>query len=166
MSNALHTLRSRGMLAAMTHQNAGVLLDKLLNIMDSNDHKTSSVASAPAVYCGFDPTAESLHVGNLLQGIALRHFQVAGFRPILLVGGATGMIGDPSGKSEDRVLLPDDVVRRNADNIIRGLSPVLDFTCPNTGAIVQNNADWHNKMSAVEWMRDVGRYGLYIKITW
>ncbi|RLN62740.1 hypothetical protein BBJ29_001982 [Phytophthora kernoviae] len=94
MSKALAALRGRGMLAALTHQDAGRSIDHLLQN-----------TSAPAVYCGFDPTADSLHLGNLLQGIALSHFQRAGLRPILLVGGATGMIGDPSGKSEERVLL-------------------------------------------------------------
>ncbi|KAF4319098.1 hypothetical protein JM18_006101 [Phytophthora kernoviae] len=94
MSKALAALRGRGMLAALTHQDAGRSIDRLLQN-----------TSAPAVYCGFDPTADSLHLGNLLQGIALSHFQRAGLRPILLVGGATGMIGDPSGKSEERVLL-------------------------------------------------------------
>ncbi|TMW55814.1 hypothetical protein Poli38472_008462 [Pythium oligandrum] len=150
MSRAIAALRSRGMLAALTHQEAGAQLDKLL--------LSRSAASTPTVYCGFDPTADSLHLGNLLQGIALRHFQMAGFRPILLVGGATGLIGDPSGKSEERVLLTDEAVDANARNILRGLSPVLDFDCPNTGAIVLNNAEWHTKMNAVEWLRDIGRY--------
>jgi tyrosyl-tRNA synthetase len=151
MSRAINGLRARGMLAALTHQDAGQLIDKRL-------HKASATTAAPAVYCGFDPTANSLHLGNLLQGIALRHFQQAGMRPILLVGGATGLIGDPSGKSEDRVLLSDDVVHENASRILQGLSPVLDFDCPRTGAIVLNNAEWHNRMSAVAWMRDIGRH--------
>ncbi|KAF1333691.1 Tyrosine-trna ligase, partial [Globisporangium splendens] len=153
MSSALAALRARGMLAAMTHQEAGATLDKLLRTQAA---ATSSSAPPLGVYCGFDPTADSLHLGNLLQGIALRHFQRAGLRPILLVGGATGMIGDPSGKSEERVLLTDDVVAHNASQIIKGLSPVLDFDCPKTGAIICNNAEWHTKMSAVEWMRDIG----------
>lgn len=76
---------------------------------------------------------------------------------MLQVGGATGMIGDPSGKSEERVLLTDDVVARNASQLVAGLSPVLDFDCPRTGALVVNNAEWHTKMSAVDWMRDIGR---------
>lgn len=177
MSAALAALRARGMLAATTHQDAGAALDAVLR-----------TAPAPVgVYCGFDPTADSLHLGNLLQGIALRHFQLAGLRPILLVcvflrfyvgrkewgsvclahvpycpghpqvGGATGMIGDPSGKSEERVLLTDDVVARNASQLVAGLSPVLDFDCPRTGAVVVNNAEWHTTMSAVDWMRDIGR---------
>ncbi|TYZ65459.1 hypothetical protein PybrP1_005023 [[Pythium] brassicae (nom. inval.)] len=148
MSAALAALRARGMLAATTHQDAGAALDALLR-----------TTTAPVgVYCGFDPTADSLHLGNLLQGIALRHFQRAGLRPILLVGGATGMIGDPSGKSEERVLLTDDVVARNASQLVAGLSPVLDFDCPRTGAVVVNNAEWHTAMSAVDWMRDIGRH--------
>lgn len=67
------------------------------------------------------------------------------------------MIGDPSGKSEERVLLTDEIVAKNASQIIKGLSPVLDFDCPRTGAIVCNNAEWHASMSAVSWMRDIGR---------
>ncbi|KAF1793527.1 Tyrosine-tRNA ligase, bacterial-type, type 1 [Phytophthora cactorum] len=144
---ALAALGQRGMLAALTHQEAGTSIDKLL-----------LSSRAPAVYCGFDPTADSLHLGNLLQGIALRHFQRAGVRPILLVGGATGMIGDPSGKSEERVLLSDDTVLHNAQEIAKGLSAVLDFDDPKTGAIICNNAEWHTKMSAVTWMRDIGRH--------
>ncbi|KAG7394959.1 Tyrosine--tRNA ligase, mitochondrial [Phytophthora boehmeriae] len=147
MSKALAALRGRGMLAALTHQDAGRSIDRLLQN-----------ASAPAVYCGFDPTADSLHLGNLLQGIALRHFQHAGVRPILLVGGATGMIGDPSGKSEERVLLSDEAVHHNAQQIAKGLSAVLDFDDPRTGAVICNNAEWHTQMSAVTWMRDIGRH--------
>ncbi|KAJ0395918.1 hypothetical protein ATCC90586_000751 [Pythium insidiosum] len=152
MSRAIDALRSRGLLAALTHQEAGSFMDKLLR------SSSSTSTATPAVYCGFDPTADSLHLGNLLQGIALRHFQLAGFRPILLVGGATGRIGDPSGKSEERVLLTDDVVSHNASQLLRGLAPVVDFDCPRTGAMVLNNADWHSRMSAVDWMRDIGRH--------
>ncbi|OWZ09931.1 Tyrosine-tRNA ligase [Phytophthora megakarya] len=147
MSRALAALRVRGMLAALTHQDAGASIDKL-----------TQSSRVPAVYCGFDPTADSLHLGNLLQGIALRHFQRAGVRPILLVGGATGMIGDPSGKSEERVMLSDETVLHNTQQLAKGLSPVLDFDDPKTGALVCNNADWHTNMSAVAWMRDIGRH--------
>ncbi|DAZ94754.1 TPA: hypothetical protein N0F65_011570 [Lagenidium giganteum] len=146
---AVEALRARRMLAALTNQDVGSLLDKLV---------ANATANRPAVYCGFDPTADSLHLGNLLQGIALRHFQVAGVRPILVVGGATGMVGDPSGKSDERSLLSPETVEHNARQIIHGLSPVLDFDCPRTGAIIVNNADWHAKMSAVDWLRDIGRH--------
>ncbi|KAI9911497.1 hypothetical protein PsorP6_009529 [Peronosclerospora sorghi] len=146
MSRAIVALRERGMLSALTHQNAGDSIDKLLQC-----------SRTPSVYCGFDPTADSLHLGNLLQGIALRHFQRAGVRPILLVGGATGMIGDPSGKSEERVLLSNGTVQHNAQQIVKGLTSVLDFHDPKTGAIICDNAEWHTKMSAVKWMRDIGR---------
>lgn len=153
MSRAIEALRARGMLAAVTRQDVGRALDDLLAASSS-----SSGGKAPAIYCGFDPTADSLHLGNLLQGLALRHFQKAGLRPILLVGGATGMIGDPSGKSEERVLLSDEAVAHNARQLVKGMAPVLDFDCPRTGAVVLNNADWHARMSAVEWMRDIGRH--------
>lgn len=151
MSRAVEALRARGLLAAATRPDVGRALDALVVA-------AGPAGPAPAVYCGFDPTADALHLGNLLQGVALRHFQRAGLRPILLVGGATGMIGDPSGKSEERVLLSDEAVARNARQLVRGLAPVLDFDCPRTGATVLNNADWHARMSAVEWMRDIGRH--------
>lgn len=92
MSRALAALRSRGMLAALTNQETGVLLDKLLTSNTSSVSAAAAVSSSSAqplsIYCGFDPTADSLHLGNLLQGIALRHFQKAGLRPILLVRSA------------------------------------------------------------------------------
>lgn len=85
MSSALAALRARGMLAATTHQGAGAAIDKLLRTRSAGVAASAPTAPPPGVYCGFDPTADSLHLGNLLQGIALRHFQQAGLRPILLV---------------------------------------------------------------------------------
>uniref|UniRef100_A0AAV1TKY2 Tyrosine--tRNA ligase n=1 Tax=Peronospora matthiolae TaxID=2874970 RepID=A0AAV1TKY2_9STRA len=152
MSRALAALQRRGLLSALTHPDAGHSIDKLLV-----QHQRAP--NPPSVYCGFDPTADSLHLGNLLQAIALRHFQRAGVRPILLVGGATGMIGDPSGKSEARVLLSDETVLQNTQQLLaKGLSNVLDFDDAQTGAIVCNNAEWHDRVSAVTWMRDIGRH--------
>jgi tyrosyl-tRNA synthetase len=100
------------------------------------------------VYAGFDPTAESLHVGSLLPLLMLRRFQKAGHRPIALVGGATGMIGDPSGKSEERNLLSVDVLRRNVEGMATQMRRFLDFDGGSpTSAVLVNNFDWMSKFS-------------------
>src|SRR5687767_15865421 len=109
-------------------------------------HQTTDDAGLPqwlesksrAVYAGFDPTSDSLHVGSLLPVLLLRRFQKAGHRPIALVGGATGMIGDPTGKSEERNLLSVDALRANVDGIARQLRQFLDFDGPG-GAKLLNN---------------------------
>nr|CCA26043.1 unnamed protein product [Albugo laibachii Nc14] len=137
----------------MTHSNMGKELDHVLR-----NCLASSLSNSPSIYCGFDPTASSLHIGNLLQAIALRHFQLSGYRPILLIGGATGMIGDPSGRAQERSLLSDAMVQSNAKSLLNGLSNVLDLSGSTTGAIVLNNADWHGKMTVMDWMRHVGRH--------
>ena len=109
------------------------------------------------VYAGFDPTADSLHVGSLLPVMMLRRFQQAGHRPIALVGGATGMIGDPSGKSEERNLLSVDSLRANVAGIEQQLRQFLDFDGPHA-AILLNNFDWMGKFSYLEFLRDVGKH--------
>ncbi len=109
-----------------------------------------------AVYCGFDPTADSLHIGHLLAIVGLRHFQRAGHRPIALVGGATGMIGDPSGKSEERKLLGPDDIERNVACIRTQLERFLDFSGEG-GAMLVNNADWFRSMGVLDFLRDVGK---------
>ena len=111
-----------------------------------------------AVYCGFDPTADSLHVGNLVPLLALRRFQLAGHRPILLVGGATGMIGDPGGRSEERQLNSAEVVEAYVDAIRPQASRFLDFDDPDCAAIVVNNADWTRDLSAIDFLRDIGKH--------
>ena len=108
------------------------------------------------VYAGFDPTAESLHVGSLLPLMMLRRFQQAGHQPIALVGGATGMIGDPSGKSDERQLLSKDVLAANVRGIQNQMEQFLDFTGPNA-AIVVNNFDWMQNFSFLDFLRDVGK---------
>ena len=110
------------------------------------------------VYCGFDPTADSLHVGNLVPLLALRRFQLAGHRPVLLVGGATGMIGDPGGRSEERQLNPADVVESYVDAIRPQASRFLDFDDPDCAAVVVNNADWTRDLSAIDFLRGVGKH--------
>lgn len=113
--------------------------------------------SAPAtVYAGFDPTADSLHVGSLLPLMLLRRFQAAGHRPILLVGGATGMIGDPSFKAAERPLLDTETLRRNVDAIREQVTKFVAFDGP-AAAVVVNNYDWMQKFSFLDFLRDVGK---------
>ncbi|TVP98885.1 MAG: tyrosine--tRNA ligase [Planctomycetaceae bacterium] len=108
------------------------------------------------IYIGFDPTATSLHVGGLMQLMMLRRFQRAGHRPIALVGGATGMIGDPSGKSEERNLLSPEDLRRNVEGVAAQMRRFLDFDGPQ-GAVLLNNHDWMRSFSYLDFLRDVGK---------
>jgi tyrosyl-tRNA synthetase len=110
------------------------------------------------VYAGYDPTSSSLHVGNLVPTIMLKRFQLAGHKPIVLVGGATGMIGDPSGKSDERNLLDDATLAANLAGIRSQLSRLLDFDDATTGAAMTNNADWTRGIGYLEFLRDVGKY--------
>jgi tyrosyl-tRNA synthetase len=109
-------------------------------------------------YIGFDPTAASLHVGSLLPMVALAHMQRCGHSPVALVGGGTGLIGDPSGKTAERSLLSLEQVEANAVGIRAQLSRFLDFDRPTNAARLVNNADWLTRLGAVEFMRDVGKY--------
>jgi tyrosyl-tRNA synthetase len=111
-----------------------------------------------SAYAGYDPTATSLHVGNLVPTILLKRLQLAGHRPIIVVGGATGMIGDPSGKSDERNLLDDATLQANVAGIHAQLSRLLDFDDKRTGALMTNNADWTRGVSYLEFLRDVGKY--------
>lgn len=110
-------------------------------------------------YVGIDPTADSLHIGHLVGVMMLKHFQIAGHRPLALVGGATGMIGDPSGKSEERNLLSEEVLRHNQECIKKQLLRFLDFDAlkPNAAEIV-NNYDWMKGFSFLEFLRQVGKH--------
>ena len=112
-----------------------------------------------SAYVGIDPTADSLHIGHLVSVMALKHFQVAGHKPIALVGGATGMIVDPSGKSQERNLLDEDALRHNQEALKKQLSRFLDFStdAPN-GAIMVNNYDWMKDFSFLDFIRDVGKH--------
>lgn len=114
-------------------------------------------AQPRTLYAGFDPTSDSLHVGSLLPALMLRRFQRAGHRPIALVGGATGMIGDPSGKSEERPLLSVEELERNLHGIERQLRRLLDFEGPR-GAILVNNLAWMAEYSYLQFLRDVGKH--------
>lgn len=109
-------------------------------------------------YVGFDPTADSLHIGHLVSIMLLKHLQMAGHKPLALVGGATGMIGDPSGKSEERNLLSEDVLRHNVVCLTRQLRQFLDFDCGENAAEIVNNYDWFKNMSFLEFLREVGKH--------
>ena len=109
------------------------------------------------VYAGFDPTADSLHVGSLLPLMMLRRFQKAGHRPIAIVGGATGMIGDPSGKSAERNLLSEEQLQANITGIEAQMRQILDFESGDTSAVLVNNNDWMKEFSYTAFLRDVGK---------
>ncbi len=109
-------------------------------------------------YVGFDPTADSLHIGNLVQIMTLVHFQHCGHKPVALVGGATGMVGDPSGKSAERNLLSEDILRHNQECIQKQLAKFLDFTPGHNSAEMVNNYDWFKGFGFLEFIRDVGKH--------
>ncbi len=109
-------------------------------------------------YIGFDPTADSLHIGSLVQIMILVHFQRAGHKPIALVGGATGMVGDPSGKSEERNLLSKDTLEHNLWCVKKQLEKFLDFEAVKNPAEIVNNYDWFEKFSFLDFIRDVGKH--------
>src|SRR5215211_2900035 len=110
-------------------------------------------------YVGFDPTADSLHIGSLVPILLLVHLQKAGHKPIALVGGATGMIGDPSGKSEERNLLSEEQLQKNLDGIKNQLQQFLDFDASKPNAAeMANNYDWFKNMSFIHFLRDVGKH--------
>jgi len=109
------------------------------------------------LYCGFDPTADSLHIGHLLPLLVLKRFQLAGHRPIALVGGGTGLIGDPSGKAAERTLNPKEVVEQWAQKIKNQLGRFLDFDTQENPAILANNYDWLGSLQVIEFLRDIGK---------
>ncbi len=110
------------------------------------------------LYCGFDPTADSLHIGNLVAILTLKRFQEAGHRPLALVGGGTGLIGDPSGRSSERQLNDEDTVRQYSEKIAGQLAKVLDFDTGQNAASARNNLDWLQGMTMIEFLRDVGKH--------
>ena len=111
-----------------------------------------------AGYIGFDPTADSLHIGNLVQIMTLTHFQRAGHKPFALVGGATGMVGDPSGKSQERNLLDTETLEHNVACVKKQLERFLDFDCGENSAEMVNNYDWFKNFSFLDFIRDVGKH--------
>jgi len=110
------------------------------------------------LYCGFDPTADSLHIGSLVPLLMLKRFQLAGHKPVALVGGATGLIGDPSFKAQERKLNGPDVVANWVDKLKAQVSQFIDFDCGNNSAGVVNNLDWVGEMSVLDFLRDVGKH--------
>ncbi|CAB4572099.1 unannotated protein [freshwater metagenome] len=129
-------------------------------IHDSTDRSAlgARLAEGPiSVYVGFDPTADSLHAGNLLGQVMLRRFQLAGHNPVVLAGGATGMVGDPGGRSEERNLLDRETLAHNVRCVKSQLERILDFDGPHAARLV-DNADWTAPMSALEFLRDVGKH--------
>lgn len=109
------------------------------------------------LYCGFDPTADSLHIGHLLPILVLKRFQLAGHKPIALVGGGTGLIGDPSGKASERVMNPQEVVEQWAGRIKGQLEHFLDFETKDNPAMLVNNYDWLGSLQVIEFLRDIGK---------
>jgi tyrosyl-tRNA synthetase len=130
-------------------------------IHDSTDRDAlrEAVAAGPvAIYYGCDPTADSLHVGNLIGLIMLRRFQDAGHRPIALAGGATGMVGDPSGRSDERNLLDDETLNRNVAAIKEQLSRIVDLDASSGSGVLVDNRDWTQPITILEFLRDVGKH--------
>lgn len=142
MTSVVHDLQQRGLIAQTTDAQA---LDTLLN-----EKKIT-------LYCGFDPTADSLHIGHLLPILVLRRFQLAGHIPIALVGGATGMIGDPSFKAQERSLNTLETVQNWVAKIRAQLQPFLSFSGDNA-AIMANNFDWFGSMNCLDFLRDIGKH--------
>src|ERR1700753_2920798 len=129
----------------------------LQDIMPGTEEQLNKEMTAG--YVGFDPTADSLHVGNLLPITLLMRLQRAGHKPYALVGGATGMIGDPSGKSQERNLLDMDIIQKNCDCIRTQLAQFLDFnTALPNAAVMVNNYDWFKDYSFLGFIRDIGKH--------
>jgi tyrosyl-tRNA synthetase len=140
--NLLDDLRWRGLLAQSTDEKA----------------LAEALSKPITLYVGFDPTAPSLHCGNLVVLLVLRRFQLAGHNPIALVGGATGLVGDPSGRNEERSLNSAEIVENWVSRIRTQVSAFLDFDAPKNPARVVNNLDWTSPLSAIEFLRDIGKH--------
>jgi tyrosyl-tRNA synthetase len=142
MSQLIDDLRWRGLIAQTTDEKElAAALEKPITL-----------------YIGFDPTAPSIHVGNLVVLLVLRRFQLAGHHPIALVGGATGLVGDPSGRNEERSLNSAEIVEQWVNRIKDQVSSVLDFKVTANPAVVVNNLDWTSPLSAIEFLRDIGKH--------
>ncbi|MCG8413886.1 MAG: tyrosine--tRNA ligase [Pseudomonadales bacterium] len=131
----------------------------LLVQLAGGDELREHLNTAPrTIYCGFDPTAESLHVGSMVPLLVLKRYQMAGHKPIALVGGATGLIGDPSFKDNERSLNSEDVVEEWVERLKPQLSQFLDFDCGENSAVLANNLDWTQDYSVLGFLRDVGKH--------
>lgn len=142
-TNFLQELQDRGLIAQTT---GGDALAEHLN------------SASRTLYCGFDPTADSLHIGSLVPLLMLKRFQLAGHKPIALVGGATGLIGDPSFKAQERKLNTPDIVASWVDKLRTQVSRFIDFDAGATSAEVVNNLDWVGKIDVLSFLRDVGKH--------
>ena len=131
------------------------LIAQLSATEELEDHLNTGTRT---VYCGFDPTADSLQVGNLVPLLALRRFQLSGHRPLLLVGGATGMIGDPGGRDSERELQSPEKVERKLARIREQAAQFLDFDCGDTSAVIVNNMDWTLDLTVIDYLRDIGKH--------
>jgi tyrosyl-tRNA synthetase len=141
MPNVIDVLQERGFIDAMTSEELREMAEKPFK-----------------VYCGFDPTSDSLHIGHMVALIGLAWFQRFGHTPVAIVGGATGMIGDPSGKSTERQLLTEEVIESNLQGIKKNLETLLDFSNKNAVPLILNNLDWFKNFSFIGFLRDVGKF--------
>ncbi len=139
MKNVFEILKERGLIAQMTHE------EEIKNLL--NDKKIT-------FYIGFDPTADSLHIGHFMQLVVMKHMQNAGHRPIILLGGGTTMVGDPTGKTDMRPMISKEEIQKNADNFKAQMSKFIDFS--DGKAIMVNNADWLLDLNYVDFLREVG----------
>jgi len=142
-SNLIEDLGWRGMIQQMTAE---------------GEFKEHLADGMKVVYCGFDPTADSLHIGSLVPLLALKRFQQYGHKPIALVGGSTGLIGDPSFKASERQLNSEDIVGQWVDKLKVQVSQFIDFDCGENSAIVANNLDWTEGVDVLSFLRDVGKH--------
>jgi tyrosyl-tRNA synthetase len=141
MHQLIDTLQERGFIEAMTDEEIRELTKKPIKI-----------------YCGFDPTSDSLHLGNMVAIMGLAWFQKFGHTPYIIVGGATGMIGDPSGKSQERVLLDEEAIKNNLKGITKNFGQILDFKDSPSKPVVLDNFDWFKKFTMIDFLREVGKH--------
>jgi len=141
--NIIQDLEQRGLIQQFTDE-AGL-----------KQHLTDNIVT---LYCGFDPTADSLHIGHLVPALMLKRFQKAGHRPIALIGGGTGMIGDPSGRTDERQLNDEQTVDYFSEQIKQQLATILEFDGSDNGAVVRNNKEWLGSLTLIEFLRDTGKH--------
>ncbi len=141
MRNVIDILQERGFIDALTSEDVREQVNKPVNI-----------------YCGFDPTGDSLHLGNMIPIMGLAWFQRFGHTPYIILGGATGMIGDPSGKSQERQLLDEETITQNIEGIRNNFSHIIDFNHPTCKPVMLNNLDWFKNFSIIHFLRDVGKH--------
>ena len=175
--NILDELHWRGLIADQTHDDdferqlraehplgldspiGGRFSNKVVDVFsESGSHIERRPAKPIVLYCGFDPTADSLHVGNLVPLLALRRFQLLGHHPIAVAGGATGSIGDPSGKTSERPLLTPEVLAHNISRVKEQLKRLLDFETRTNPARLVDNASWTKDVSFLDFLRDIGKH--------